>query len=282
MSVKTEKISSTFVRRRLHSLLGLWLVIYLMEHLFVNSQAALWIGDDGVGFVRLVNAIQNLPYLYAIEIVLLGVPILLHAWWGVKILWRAKFNVQKGDGSKPSLGEYGRNHAFTWQRLTSWVLLVGIILHVVQMRFLDAPEKVVRNNRAEFLVKLHHDEGLYTLAPRLGVSLYNQDKIGEITQKFSLTDHQVVAAAPTPGAAMLLALRDTFKSPLMGVLYTIFVLAAAFHAFNGFWTFLLTWGAILSMRSQRSMVNVSFGVMAVFLFLGLASIWGSYWINLRS
>jgi succinate dehydrogenase / fumarate reductase cytochrome b subunit len=72
--------------------------------------------------------------------------------------------------------------------------------------------------------------------------------------------------------------RDTFKSPLYTLLYTVFLLAAAFHAFNGFWTFLITWGIILSYRSQKTMVPVCMlGVLAL-AFLGLAAIWGSYWL----
>jgi succinate dehydrogenase / fumarate reductase cytochrome b subunit len=73
--------------------------------------------------------------------------------------------------------------------------------------------------------------------------------------------------------------RETFKSPLYAVLYTLFLLAAAFHAFNGFWTFLITWGVILSYRSQRAMIPVCMIGAAVLACLGLAAIWGSYWLN---
>lgn len=279
MSVKVEPIPSAFIWRRLHSLLGLWLVIYLMEHLITNSQAALWIGDDGQGFVKTVNFIQNLPYLRVIEVVLLGVPILLHGIWGVKRIFTAKSNAHPTNGSAPSL-PYSRNYAFSWQRLTSWILLVGIILHVVQMRFMDYPTKVRFLDQERYFVKLRYDDGLTTLAPRLGVKLYDQVPPLLIGENFSLKENQIVAEAKTPGTAMLLATRDTFKSPVMGVLYTIFVLAAAFHAFNGVWTSLITWGAILSFKSQHWMVKVCGLAMLVFIFLGLAAIWGSYWINL--
>jgi len=67
----------------------------------------------------------------------------------------------------------------------------------------------------------------------------------------------------------------------MAILYTIFLLAAAFHAFNGLWTFLITWGFILSYRSQRAMLPVSYFGMILLSLLGLAAIWGSYWFNLR-
>jgi succinate dehydrogenase / fumarate reductase cytochrome b subunit len=98
---------------------------------------------------------------------------------------------------------------------------------------------------------------------------------------FKLKDTQVVAVSSMPGTAFLLMVRDTFKSPVMAVLYTIFLLAAAFHAFNGFWTFLITWGMILSYRSQKAMVSASILGMAVLSLLGLAAIWCSYWVNLR-
>ena len=128
-SMATPALPNAFVWRRLHSFLGIWLVLFLIEHLVTNSQAALIIGDDGNGFVRGVNLIMSLPYLHVIEVVLIGVPFAVHIVWGIKYLRTSKSNSFGGDGSKPSLGQYGRNRAYTWQRITSWILLLGIILH---------------------------------------------------------------------------------------------------------------------------------------------------------
>lgn len=122
MAIRTEVISSPFLWRRVHSLMGLWLVIYLIEHLIVNSQAALWIDNDGNGFIRLVNSLESLPYLHVIEVVFIGIPLVIHGYWGVKRIFTAKGNSGKTDGTSPSL-PYGRNRAFNWQRLTSWILL---------------------------------------------------------------------------------------------------------------------------------------------------------------
>lgn len=263
-----------FVWRRVHSFLGLWLVLYLIVHLLVNSQAALWIGDDGHGFVRLVNKIKELPYLQVIELTLLGVPFLIHGIWGIQRLRTAKLNSMHSDGSTPSLN-YGRNHAFTWQRVTSWILLFGVVAHVIQMRFLENPVKAYINHEKRFLMKVYYDQGLETLTPRLGAKLYPE------LESYVLKKNQVIISAPNPGVAILFMVRDTFKSPLMIILYTVFVLAAAFHAFNGVWTFLITWGIILSYPSQRSMVKVNFFGMALLSFLGLAAIWGTYY-NLKS
>lgn len=283
-------ISSVFIWRRVHSLTGLWLVLYLVQHLVVNSQAALWFGDDGMIFVKFVNFLESLPYLHLLEIFLIGVPLLVHTIWGIKRALDAKINRLP----------YSRNRAFTWQRLSSWILLVGIIAHVVQMRFVNRPQKTEINNQVRYLNKITFDEGLYTLAPRLGVTLYSEEMISQeiayspvrereqnmfqkneqkqgwvrMLQSYSLKRNEVIAESPSPGVGMLLMVRDTFKSPWIALLYTIFVLAAAFHAFNGFWTFLITWGIILSYRSQKATVPVSvIGMLALSIF-GLLAIWG--------
>lgn len=270
-------VSSTFIWRRVHSLMGFWLIIYLCEHLLVNSQASLWLGDDGHGFIRLVNSITELPYLQVIETLLIGLPLAIHAVWGIQRLFQSKMNSGNSDGSLPSL-KYGRNRAYTWQRLTSWILLVGILAHVIQMRFVEKPQEVLFEGKHQWIAEISYDEGLDSLSKRLGVQI--KPVFGEIETIKAKTP--VVAICPDMGRAMLLVVRDTFKSPLQSVLYSIFVLAAAFHAFNGFWTFLITWGALLSYRSQKAMIPVSAVGIGLLSFLGLVSIWGSYWINLRN
>ena len=324
MTVRTGSISGAFIWRRVHSLMGFWLFLYLTIHLLTNSQAALWVGDDGIGFVRLVNFLESLPYLQVVETVLIGIPLAIHGIWGIKRVLEAKSNDRGHSGEAPSL-PYSRNRAFTWQRITSWILLFGILGHVVQMRFLDAPKKIKGSGGELFFTKLRFDEGLYTLAPRLQTSIFYRPDVekaayalsqmpidqlekpgkGKIfspeedeqrvsiqeevekreffamLSSYRLASDQVVAVSSSPGTAFLLMVRDTFKKPIMAVLYTIFVLAAAFHACNGFWTFLIAWGAILSYRSQKAMLPVSLIGMAFLSFLGLAAIWCSYWINLR-
>ncbi len=266
--MSTTTIPKAFIRRRLHSLLGLWLVLFLTEHLLTNSQAALWIGEDGQGFVRMVNAIHNFPYLQIIELTLIGIPLLLHMTWGVQYALRAKSNAKQTDGSAPSLPKYGRNRAYSWQRITSWILLVCLISHVVKFRFLAYPDTIQRGNQTLYVVTLHADEGLHTLAQRLGVVLSEEE------------EDVIRAESSSFGTATLLTVRDTFKQPVYLVLYTLFVLAACFHAFNGLWTFLLSWGFIIRRAAQKSFLRLSIGLMFVIAFLGLAAIWGS-WFNLR-
>ena len=179
MNVATTAIPKAFIWRRLHSLMGLWLVLFLIEHLFTNSQAALWVGDNGKGFVDMVNAIHNLPYLEVIEVTLLGVPFLIHMIWGVKYLLTAKSNSGRSDGSTPSL-RLGRNRAYTWQRITSWILLIGVIGHVAKFRFIDYPTKAQTGDQTYYLIQVSKDEGLSTLAGRLDVRLYDSYAAAQI------------------------------------------------------------------------------------------------------
>jgi len=246
------------------SLMGLWLVIYLIEHLLVNSQAALWLGSDGSAFVRLVNSLESLPYLHVVEVLLIGIPFAVHMVWGVHRALVAKTNSGSSDGCKAAL-HYGRNRAFSWQRWTAWILLVGVIGHVVQMRFVSAPKEVEVEGKKMFVVQVSRDNELGSLAERLGVKLIENKQ-------------DISAYAETPGTGMLLMVREAFKSVPVAIGYTLFLAAAVFHAMNGFWTFLITWGAILSARSQRAMIPVSVIGMGMLLFFGLAAIWGSYWL----
>lgn len=335
----TATIPREFIWKRLHSLMGLWLVLFLIEHLVTNSQAALWIEEDGSGFIRMVNFLHNLPYLPVIELFLLGVPILIHLVWGVKYALTAKSNSRKSSGAKPSL-KYGRNKAYSWQRITSWILLVGLICHVVKFRFLEYPESVSQGNYKAFFVKLNMDDGLYALAYRLNVQIFDEAAVStqekEFSQredekalhevaslmksetkdwkegvqatsfdiqkemiiessekyrlsekrinafrKFHLDKNQVIAESPSFGTATLLSVRDVFKSPIYIALYTVFVLAACFHAGNGFWTFLLTWGLVIRRASQKSLLTVAVSLIVLLSFLGLSTVWGSFWLNLK-
>lgn len=336
MATKTALIPKNFIWRRLHSLFGLWIVIFLIEHLLTNSQAALLIGKNGEGFIRAVNLIKHLPYLPVIEIVLLGTPILFHGLLGLKYLMTSQMNSFPGKSSRPLLTNYPRNHGYTWQRITSWILLIGIIAHVAFMRFYMYPTSVNTGEKTYYFTKVTMDPGLYTVADRLSVKLYDKAKVNQAREKIKrldaslkeITDEamslqressplylyneqsaetlkafqqlenqkawlkglekrklsrgEVIAEAPDFGTATLLVVRDSFKSPFKGILYTIFVLAASYHAFNGLWTFMISWGVVLKVRSQSKALNYSLGIMLIVALLGLASIWGTYFINLKT
>jgi succinate dehydrogenase / fumarate reductase, cytochrome b subunit len=297
MHISSDTTPKEYVWRRVHSIMGLLIVLFLLEHLITNSQSALLIGENGQGFVRAVNFIKNLPYLPFLEIFLIGVPIAVHGVLGIKYAITGKMNSWPSKGQKPSLTKYSRNHAYSWQRITSWILLVGIILHVGYMRFYRYPDSVKVGDKEYYFTRLDVDQGLDSVARRLGVEIYNPQMIKEsrmppnliakeqsewmkaITKK-NLKSDQVMAVSPDFGTATLLMVRDAFKNPIKGGLYTIFVLAACFHAFNGLWTFCITWGWVIRARSQAKLVNICTAVMVLIAFLGLACIWGTYFVNL--
>lgn len=339
MTETAQTIPRAFILRRLHSLTGLWLVVYLIMHLLTNSQAALLIGDDGAGFIHSVNSIHELPYLPAIEIAVLALPILIHAIWGILYVYTAKYNSFGAGGTTPYLPEYPRNHAYTWQRITSWLLVVGILAHVIHMRFIEYPISAKTDGHSSYMVRISEDDGLYTLAERLDVKLYDQKQIQllkeksepsfnktatisntlysffaslkdifrnheeaikdkpqllldeqhklqekkwlEALEKRPLSQGQVIAVADNFGAVELLMVRDTFKMPIMLALYTLLVLSACFHAFNGLWTFMISWGVTLTQKSQRLMSGISTFLMIVVTLLGLSAIWLTYWVNLK-
>ncbi|MCE5293158.1 MAG: hypothetical protein LLF94_00905, partial [Chlamydiales bacterium] len=215
---------------------------------------------------------------------------------------------------------YYRNIAYTWQRITSVLLIVGIGLHVYYMRFHKEPQSVHYGLQQEHFVKLSVDPGLYVLAPRLNLMLFdahmiaqadtaiqapkvrvgkhefNADWVRDINKEERIhverqyvdamkqlapDTSEVVAMCGSFGTASLMMLRDTFKSVWMCSIYSLFVLVACFHGCNGLWTFAITWGVSLSENSRRLVRFASNALMALLIFLGLSSIWGVYWINLR-
>lgn len=257
-------ISSSFIWRRVHSLAGFWLTLYLSFHLCINSQLSLWLDRDGQRFVRLVDMLASTPFLSLLEWVLIGFPLLVHIVWGIFRLVGAKENTFRTDGSSPSLPRYERNWAYTLQRISSWILMLGIVLHVVQMKFLERPEFISSPTGGQWVAYVSCDESLGTLAERLQVRVQLLE--GDRAKIF----------APNKGTALLFIMRNIFKSPWQVFFYSLFVLAASFHACNGFWTFLVTWGLLLSFRSQRRMIPVGVLWMAFLVFLGFTAIWGSY------
>lgn len=285
-----------FIIRRLHSLTGLFLVLFLFEHLLTNSEAAFPIGHDGEGFIRMVNFIHSLPYLKVIEISLLAVPILLHAYYGIFIILQSRSNTYSRDKIETSLG-YERNWAYAFQRGTSWILLIGLLLHVGQMRFYAYPDTLRINGVKSHIVQVTDDEGLMNLAQRLNIDVYkvgngidvlftstfDRDASNSIRVK-AIQDYSqegnLVIEADSMGKAILMTVRDTFKSITIALLYSLFVIAASFHAANGVWSGLISWGVLITDQSQQLFLKVIYGLMFLLMFLGLSAVWVTYGFNL--
>lgn len=112
-----------FFIRKLHSLLGVFpITLFLMEHLFTNTLAVI----SPALFDSAVNFLQNIPYLGFIEILLIAIPLTLHALYGLYIVYIAKNNITKY--------YYVRNWMFFLQRISALITFVFIIVHVWHLR----------------------------------------------------------------------------------------------------------------------------------------------------
>ncbi|MDP4084512.1 MAG: succinate dehydrogenase cytochrome b558 subunit [Bacillota bacterium] len=115
--------SREFFYRRLHSLLGVIPVgLFLIVHLTVNHFATAGEGS----FNKAVGFMEHLPFLHFLEIVLIFLPLLYHAIYGLYIAFIAKNNVKQFG--------YFRNWMFLIQRVTGVITLIFVAWHVWETR----------------------------------------------------------------------------------------------------------------------------------------------------
>jgi succinate dehydrogenase / fumarate reductase cytochrome b subunit len=112
-----------FVLRRLHSLTGILPIgLYVLFHLGVNSFAA-----SGVeSYNQMAEFLESLPYLIAIEIPFIWLPILYHSGYGIYIHATGRPN--------PFQYPYSNNWLYWLQRWSGIVTLVFIGWHFWQTR----------------------------------------------------------------------------------------------------------------------------------------------------
>lgn len=113
-----------FLLRRLHSLLGIVPIgIFLVQHLIVNHFAT-----QGVeAFNNASHFMANLPFVIFLEIFVIYLPLMYHAFYGVYIAFTSKHNVGRYS--------YLRNILFVAQRYTGIFLVIFIAWHVFETRF---------------------------------------------------------------------------------------------------------------------------------------------------
>lgn len=264
-------MSRWFIYRRLHSLVGLGLILFLIEHLFINSQAAVAISEGTSPYIVAVNHLQNLPLLPVLEVLLLGTPFLIHIVLGVVYLKTGRYGFAAHDGSGP-VTPYMNHYAYMAQRWTAWIVLVGLVIHVVQMRFLERPNEKIVEGKTRYEVSLLADPSLERLTSDLASV--------SVSPVYTDSRYEMVNVETKDfGTAELLLMRETFRSPGWMILYTLFMLSAVYHAFQGLWTFLLSWGVIISPQSQRFFHALSMVLMCFVAAMGLVAIYGTYWMH---
>lgn len=109
--------------RRLHSLLGVVPIgIFVVQHLIVNHFIVY--GEES--FNKAAGFMGNLPFVLALEIFVIYLPLIFHAVLGVYIVLTAKNNV--------GTYRFARNWLFFLQRITGIITLIFVVWHVWQTR----------------------------------------------------------------------------------------------------------------------------------------------------
>ncbi|GAB6154990.1 succinate dehydrogenase cytochrome B558 [Desulfosporosinus burensis] len=131
-------MAHSFFWRKLHSLSGILpLGIFLMVHMFINSMATLGQGD----FNRGVSLLHSIPYLWFLELVVIFIPILYHALYGIWVVYLTRNNIENY--------RYFRNWLFYLQRVSAIITLLFVTWHVVVLRFSEG--LINRNMDFEFV-----------------------------------------------------------------------------------------------------------------------------------
>ena len=131
-----------FWLRRAHSLSGLVPVgAFMCVHLFENASAA----NGPAAFDETVHRINGMPFVKALEVGGIWIPILFHAILGFVIIFEGKPNAL----AYP----YGRNWLYVAQRVTGVVAFAYIVFHFMNFRW-----------RKEEFMKAPYDDVAATLA----------------------------------------------------------------------------------------------------------------------
>jgi len=116
---------NSYFSRKLHSLVGIIpLGGFFIVHALTNFQA---FERGPEGFQKGVNLINSLPLLPILEFILIYIPLLFHGIYGLYVAYQSNSNLGRF--------KYGRNWAFTAQRVTGVITFVFVFWHVYQTRF---------------------------------------------------------------------------------------------------------------------------------------------------
>lgn len=121
-----KNLQDNFYLRRLHSLSGMLPIgLFVVFHLFANSTAI--VSEEN--YNTLIDFLRSLPFVEYIEWVVLYIPILFHALYGILIYTTAK----------PNHWQYSHleNWRYIMQRVTGMVAMVYIYYHIMQFKTVE-------------------------------------------------------------------------------------------------------------------------------------------------
>ncbi|KJR46614.1 Succinate dehydrogenase cytochrome b558 subunit [Desulfosporosinus sp. I2] len=116
-----------FLIRRVHSLLGLVPIgIFLMFHMVLNLTA---LGGAEL-YNRIIHTMQSFPGIFIIELLIIFIPIALHAVYGTWVVYTGQSNILRY--------KYARNWFYIIQRISGLYTVLFVIIHVYLLRFGEA------------------------------------------------------------------------------------------------------------------------------------------------
>ena len=125
MPAEGAETNQSFFWRKLHSFSGIFPIgVFLAEHFWSNSYALVSVEK----YNEVSRALQQIPWRVPVEALLIWIPILFHAGYGLYLWWQGKSNVLEYP--------WMSNWMYTLQRWTGIIAFVFIGWHVYTERFL--------------------------------------------------------------------------------------------------------------------------------------------------
>ena len=224
-----------FLLRRLHSLSGIVPIgLFVIVHLFTNSQIFFSAGEHD-HFQHEVDFIHATPALLWVEIALWSA-IAFHAALGVVYMVVGTESPVKNVANYP----YWSARRYMLQRITAWIALIFIFLHVATLRW-----------RWDIF-------GWFTPFYWRGEDVPGLDhKLAEVPLTTPLTAYALQ------------------KSWLIVAFYLVGVSAAIYHWCNGLWTAAISWGLTITKTAQKRWGQVCLGLGAALTLFMLVALVGT-------
>ncbi|HZK83676.1 MAG TPA: succinate dehydrogenase cytochrome b558 subunit [Desulfosporosinus sp.] len=161
-----------FLIRRVHSLLGLIPVgLFLTFHICLNLTA---LGGSGL-YDKVIGTMQSFPGIFIVELVVIFIPIALHAIYGTWVVYTGQSNVLRY--------KYARNWFYLIQRISGVFTVIFIVMHVYLMRvggeanfaalseFMSQPLGLIFYTLGILSAIFHFVNGLWAFAITWGITI---------------------------------------------------------------------------------------------------------------
>jgi len=195
-------------------------IIFFIQHLFINFLSSFWIFNNAKYFISFITFYHNLRGIKYIEIIFIAIPFILHALIGLKYMIGRRYSF-KSDKL------YDQQKAYVLQKITAWILIIGILLHVLQMRFINHPATVTIDNQKYFALEITKSEKLSKIAKKLDFKILDNTDVNKVSfvkvhltqRETKLKSNRTYALVKNPSKALLVVIINNFQSKVMVFLY---------------------------------------------------------------